>query len=120
MDHAGLKLGSATGAAPPYQGSVTYGEKGVAARNVPQEGLSRDGEEEAGREDRASEVRSGLWSSCLWDGGPGVRGSAWCDAPSHSSPAAPRCWRSMSLLRRVFELLVHFSRGFLAEAKLSV
>lgn len=35
VDHADVKLGSATGAAPPYQGSVTYGEKGVAARNVP-------------------------------------------------------------------------------------
>lgn len=48
MNHADVKLGSAAGAAPPYQGSVTYGEKGVAARNVPQEGLSRDREEETG------------------------------------------------------------------------
>lgn len=38
----------------------------------------------------------------------------------HSSPAAPRCWRSPSLLRCAFELLGHFSRGFFAEAKLSV
>lgn len=65
-------------------------------------------------------VWSGLWSSCLWDRGPGIRGSVWCDAPTHSAPTAPRCWRSTSLLRCTFGFLVDFSRGFLAEAKLSV
>lgn len=74
VDDADVKLGSVTGAAPLYQGSVTYGEKGVAARNVPQKSLSRDGEEMAGWEDHASEVRSSFWR--FLDGGPGVRGSA--------------------------------------------